>query len=147
MIQQLHHVYTCRNNTFWQSTLSSEHKSNAPDCSAMTPPGNTIKQHQITCAFILSFPGWLYDVTGSYNGAFIFIGIVQSVSLIPLLILKYLKLIEWGTTFGWNDCYFCQRIIINIIMTSIVTQFYRIILINFFIPGLFNQREEIVTCL
>ncbi|XP_038055875.1 monocarboxylate transporter 12-like [Patiria miniata] len=39
-------------------------------------------------------PGWMYDTTGSFTAAFIMLGFVQGVSLIPLLSLGYLKIVK-----------------------------------------------------
>ncbi|XP_038077330.1 monocarboxylate transporter 12-like [Patiria miniata] len=39
-------------------------------------------------------PGWIYDSTGSYTTAFIFIGSVQFLPIFPLLILRYKQCVE-----------------------------------------------------
>ncbi|XP_038044229.1 monocarboxylate transporter 12-like [Patiria miniata] len=39
-------------------------------------------------------PGWIYDTTGSYNAAFIFLGCLQLVCMIPLVVLKYVHSVK-----------------------------------------------------
>ncbi|XP_071806976.1 monocarboxylate transporter 13-like [Asterias amurensis] len=53
--------------------------------------GITIAVLRFTLVFI---PGLMYDLSGSYNGAFIFLGVMQSLCLIPLGCLKYFKIIQ-----------------------------------------------------
>ncbi|XP_022095691.1 monocarboxylate transporter 12-like isoform X2 [Acanthaster planci] len=44
-------------------------------------------------SFTLGFlPGWIYDTTGSFNAAFVFLCCVQASSLVTLLIVSYKKL-------------------------------------------------------
>ncbi|XP_038069412.1 monocarboxylate transporter 12-like [Patiria miniata] len=48
-----------------------------------------------TMDFALGFiPGWIYDTTGSYTTAFIFLGSVQFIPMFPLLILRYKGWVE-----------------------------------------------------
>ncbi|XP_038058772.1 monocarboxylate transporter 12-like [Patiria miniata] len=45
--------------------------------------------------FSLGFlPGWLFDTTGSYTTAFVFIGSMQFLPMFPLLILRYYRCFE-----------------------------------------------------
>ncbi|XP_038058769.1 monocarboxylate transporter 12-like [Patiria miniata] len=45
--------------------------------------------------FSLGFlPGWLFDTTGSYTTAFVFIGSLQFLPMFPLLILRYYRCFE-----------------------------------------------------
>ncbi|XP_038059911.1 monocarboxylate transporter 12-like isoform X2 [Patiria miniata] len=39
-------------------------------------------------------PGWLFDTTGSYTTAFVFIGSMQFLPMFPLLILRYYRCLE-----------------------------------------------------
>ncbi|XP_071800510.1 monocarboxylate transporter 12-like [Asterias amurensis] len=43
---------------------------------------------------LVFLPGLFYDLSGNFNGAFIFIGAVQSLGLVPLLVLMYLKIVH-----------------------------------------------------
>ena len=45
-------------------------------------------------AFLGLFLGWVYDVTGSFQIAFLVMGGFQMATVLPLLLLRYYRLID-----------------------------------------------------